>query len=153
MTTFKQFLEAEEKISKAGFMPFIVERGVPLYLFMVSSDTKFGGAKPQIAKGHVDEGETPKQAGVREAEEELGLRRSNIGTVLKGWSGTQAGLSETYPMTVFAARVKSKTAFDKPHYETEKTVWLSAEEFKAQGRKEQAAIVAAVDRTVKASLR
>lgn len=153
MTTFKQFLEAEEKISKAGFMPFVIENGVPLYLFMVSSDATFGGAKPQISKGHVDKGETPEQAGIREAEEELGLRRSNIGPVLKGWSGKQTGLTATYLMAIYAAQVKSKTAFDKPHYETERTVWLSAEEFKTQGRKEQAAIVAAVDRTVKASLR
>lgn len=141
-----------EKVAKAGFMPFVIRKGVPVYLFMISSDGKFGGDEAQIAKGHIDAGETAATAAVREAEEELGLRKSNLLSSFKGWSGSQTGLKSKYPFTVFAGQVKSKKAFNKPHYETKATLWLSAEEFGTTGRDSQRHIVEAVDKVVRASL-
>jgi 8-oxo-dGTP pyrophosphatase MutT (NUDIX family) len=147
-----ELFEAVGKAGKAGFMPYVLEGDVPIYLFMVSSASQYGGADPQISKGHIDAGEDAKTAGVREAEEELGLRKSNLISTIEGWSGTQTGLDATYKMTIFAGQVKSKSAFDKPHYETKETVWLSAADFATKGRKAQNSIVAAVDKSVRASL-
>ena len=58
-----------EKAPRAGLIPFIrSERGIE-YLMMIASDPKFGGPRPMISKGKIEDGETQKQAALREAEE------------------------------------------------------------------------------------
>lgn len=129
-------------IAKAGIIPFIkTEKGIEM-LFMVTSNAKYGGPDPMIAKGHVDEGETPEQAAVREGGEELGLKPSNFaGSPFLVEDATTQGLDATYIMRILAVEVKSKTDFDKPHYETEYTVWMTAEEYARRGRKNQLGFV------------
>lgn len=125
-------------IIKAGIIPFIqTDRGVEM-LFMISSDAKFGGPDPMIGKGNIDDGETPEQAGLREGHEELGLKPSNFaGTPFLVKDALTQGLDDAYGMRILAVEVKSKTDFDTPHYETERTLWLTAEEYGQQGRKNQ----------------
>lgn len=130
---------------KAGLIPYFQDGDdEPRMAFMVTSNPRFGGAAPMIAKGHIDEGEAPDEAAIREAEEELGLRRSNmLGASFETvWRGALTGLDETYKFYVYAVRVKSMTDFDEPDYETEKVVWLTSAEFEKVGRTTQRHIVA-----------
>lgn len=128
---------------KAGLIPYIIEGGKPVFMFMKSSDASFGGDAPMISKGHIDDGETPKEAAIREAEEELGLNRSNMvtSTLKEVWRGELSGQTETYVMVVYVCQVKDKANFGKPHYETESVHWMTNEEFQKRGRKSQTEIV------------
>jgi 8-oxo-dGTP pyrophosphatase MutT (NUDIX family) len=130
-------------LGKAGFMPYVIENGEPVFLFMETSDAKYGGDKPMIAKGHIDGGETAKEAGIREAEEELGLKRSNLkmDTVREAWSGQLSGLTATYTMTIFMGEVKDKKDFGSFHYETKATHWMTLDDYRKRGRKSQLNIV------------
>jgi 8-oxo-dGTP pyrophosphatase MutT (NUDIX family) len=137
------------KSGKAGIIPYIKEDGVVKMLFMKSSDARYGGPDPMISKGHVDEGESFAEAALREGEEELGLKQSNCdGSHWIAWKGELSGYDARYPFHVFAAEVKDKEDFGKPHYETESTHWLSAEEFAQKGRKSQNAIVQSVAKAI-----
>lgn len=137
------------KFEKAGLIPYIIEDGEVKMLFMKSSDSQYGGSDPMIAKGHVDEGETTEEAAVREAQEELGLKRSNMqGSPWRAWKGELSGQDAHYPFSVFAVQVKSKDDFDKPHYETESTHWLTMKGFATSGRKSQNKIVQLVAKEI-----
>ena len=123
---------------KAGFIPYITENGAERkFMFMIPSDANFGGTKPSFAKGMIDPGESSKQAAIREAEEELGLKQSNLkmDTVELAWNGIMHGDDESYAMTMFVGEVKSKSDFNKAHWETGSVWWMTAEEFIAGGRR------------------
>lgn len=120
-------------------MPFLADGRC---LYMVPSDPKFGGSSPQFAKGRLDGKTDAKEEAIREGEEELGLRRSNMAAApWLAWSGKVTGLDEEYTMDVYAVLVEDENAFDKPHYETAETVWLTRSEFTTKGRKTQIAIM------------
>jgi 8-oxo-dGTP pyrophosphatase MutT (NUDIX family) len=114
---------------------------------MIPSDPKFGGSKPSIAKGGIDKGEGVRTAAVREAEEELGLIQANIkpNTLEKMWEGRLTGNTENYKLTIYTCEVDDKDDFNKPHYETGSTHWLTAKEFAKVGRESQVHIVAEID--------
>lgn len=136
------------QIKKAGFIPYYRDNnGVARMLFVISSDPSYGGDKPMIAKGHVDAGENEMQAGLREANEECGLRPSNLisNTVKIGWKGEITGYTETSEMTIFIGEVTDPVDFDKPGFEVSETKWLTADEFYRIGRKSQSNIVKACD--------
>lgn len=136
--------------AKAGLIPYIEEDGEILMLFMVTSDAHYGGPDPMISKGHVDAGENTEQAAIREAEEELGLKQSNmVGKPALGWSGTLKGMEATYPFEVYSVRVKDKNDFGKFHYETASTHWLTMQQFFDQGRRSQIEIVTKVHASIK----
>ena len=120
---------------KAGFIPYIFENDEPLFMFMIPSDPKFGGTKPQIAKGNVDPGETSKAAALREAKEELGFKISNLihDTIHLISDDEIQGAKDLYNLTIFIGQVTSKDDFDKPHFETGKVVWLSKDDFLKEG--------------------
>lgn len=132
-------------ITKAGIIPFIrTERGIEM-LFMRSSDPDFGGPDPMISKGHIDHGETPEQAAVREGHEELGLRQSNFaGRPFLVADQQIKGLTAEYVMRIMAVEVKNKDDFDQPYFETAETMWLTGEEYAQQGRKSQLGFVQAL---------
>lgn len=127
-----------DNITKAGIIPFIrTEKGVEM-LFMVSSDPDFGGPDPMISKGHVDPGESPDQAAIREGEEELGLKQSNFaGSPFLVMDEQITGLQSTYVMRILAVEIKNKEDFGQFHYETERVEWMTAEEFMRHGRRSQ----------------
>lgn len=139
----KEFL-CEAVSTKAGILPYFIEDDGSLsYLFMTSSDANYGGADPMIAKGHVDKGETPEIAAIREGQEELGLKKTNIvsGTVEECWVDTIGGMTANYQMSIFACEVKDKDDFDHPHYETKETNWFSYEEAQHKVRKSHLSIL------------
>lgn len=120
---------------RAGFIPYFFEDGVPKFLFMTSSSAIHGSLLPSIAKGRVDDKETARQAGLREAEEELGLRKKNLinDTIKPVFVGTMRGRYESYNFTVFMGEVKDKDDFGPHDSEVGSTHWLSVKEYAKHG--------------------
>jgi len=122
---------------RAGIVPYKGNKA----LFMISSDEAYGGSDPSIAKGGVDDSESVISAAIREGEEELGLKKSNmVAAPQKVWEGQLEGLKNTYDIHVFAVEVKDEDDFNTPHYETKETVWMTREDFMKNGRETHRAI-------------
>lgn len=126
---------------KAGFVPYQISNGVPLFMFMIPSDPRFGGDQPQIAKGMIDEGEDEFTSAIREAEEELGLRCSNIIPPIKHVTTDIRG---SVSMAIFMGQIKNLKDFDAPHYETGSVHWLTLEQFRKIGKPSHLHIVEAI---------
>jgi len=122
------------KQRKAGFIPYFFDEtiGKFKYLMMVSSDARFGGDKPMVSKGGQDPGETDEETALREAEEELGLVRSNLNDF---WHLAKKSY-KNHKLSVFAGEVNEVSKFTKPCYETEYTLWMTAEDFLKEGRED-----------------
>lgn len=118
-----------KKIYRAGLICYYLTKNNNIeMLFMEPSNPKFGTSAPQLAKGKIEENETAKQAAIREAQEEVGLKTDNIiGSV------DQLGvfLGRT---TMFVAQIKNKDDFGPTCDETGATCWLTYEQFKNEGR-------------------
>ncbi len=135
-----------KKELRAGLLPYVIIRNkegkkIPVFLFMVPSNPEMGGPRPQIAKGRIEYGETPLQAALREANEEIGIKSEDIvGNV----SSIGLYLGYTY---VFVCKVKG---FDvgSPGHETEKLVWADEKKFERIGRKIHIPVVKAAARAV-----
>lgn len=118
----------KEKIYRAGMIPFHVdENGEIKMKFMVPSDQRFGTGDPQFAKGRIEKNENHEEAAMREAQEEIGLKEDNVNWMY--YLGIFLGRTHMY-----ICEVDSKENFDTPHYETERTHWLTLEEFEEHGR-------------------
>jgi 8-oxo-dGTP pyrophosphatase MutT (NUDIX family) len=131
-------------LQKAGIIPYYRNKnGKIKFLFMIPSDSHFGGDQPSIAKGHVEKGESIIRAAHRETAEELGLKKENIiqSTLKLIWSGDFTGKKDVYPLHIYICEVKDKNDFDSPNEETKETVWLTASQFTKEGRKSQVEIV------------
>lgn len=135
-----KFEEVEVK-QKAGVIPYVKTEDGIIMLFMKPSDPAYGGPHYQIAKGEVDPGETSLSAALREGEEELGLLPSNVKNIKKLVTERMTGMDGSYIITIYAAEVNSPDHFGKPHYETQSTKWVTAEEFRAVGRLNQLHVV------------
>lgn len=119
-----------KKVKRAGVVPFYKNKnGEVMMMFMMPSDAKYGGKVFQIAKGKVDEGENPLQAAVREANEELGLREGNI-----KWLRKCGLFLNTHHIYIVEVNSMDDSSFDKPHFETGETIWMTEEEFMDAGR-------------------
>lgn len=113
---------------RAGMIPYVIEDGEVIMLFMQPSNVTYGGSEFQLCKGVVEEDdESVRSAALRESLEELGLRADNTESVTE--LGTFLGRT-----TVFMARVSNKDNFDLPHYETNATKWMTCQEFVSEGR-------------------
>lgn len=122
------------KKRKAGLIPYKFDDAIGKfkYLMMISSDAAYGGDKPMVSKGGQDPGETDQETALREAEEELGLVRSN----LLNCFDVGRSSSKNYKLSIFAGEVKDVSNFTEPCYETAYTQWMTAEEFYETGRKD-----------------
>ena len=122
---------------RAGLIPYFKDGDKILYLFMVSSQQQFGGLKPMISKGKVEEDESTLEAAFREAEEELGFKISNVaGQSFKVADEHVFLRSANYRLTLYAVEVQSKFDFKMWGDETEYVTWLTLDEFKEQGRRD-----------------
>lgn len=137
--------KSNNKVYRAGLIPFIVENDEIQIMLMKPSNAKYGGDKFQIAKGKVDPGETTEQAALREAKEELGLFSGNILQLKE--LGQFLGR-----MTVYVAEMKTKEMFGIPHFETGETAWMSISEFQQKGRTLHKPIILATERLIKKML-
>lgn len=118
----------KNKVDRAGVIPFYIKDGEPLFLFMVPSNPKYGGDEFQIAKGKVEEHELPENAALREGGEELGLVESNI----EQYTFLGKYLGRTW---IYLAHIKDESLFNKPHFETGDTRWMTNKQFQEEGRK------------------
>lgn len=132
--------DMKNKLYRAGLLPYVVEGGKIKFLFMKPADFRYGGDAFQIAKGKIEDGETSEIAAIREAEEELGLIRSNIDNPI--FIGEYLGRT-----SFFIARVIDKNKFNPPHFETGETIWMALDEFQHEGRYIHIPIVEAALRT------
>lgn len=139
-----------EKRPRAGLIPYLRgEDGVLRYLMMVSSDPKFGGPRPMISKGKIEDGETPLECALREAEEELGFKRDNVrGPIIDVYHGRVELFSGAYDLTVYGQEILDRYDFDKWCDETEFTTWMTLESFRAKGRKDHVKFVEELERKV-----
>ena len=130
--------EQYEKRARAGLIPYIRgSDGVYLYLMMVSSNAKFGGPRPMLSKGKIEEGETTLECAIREAEEELGLDRGNLLNAPFLVADERVQLrSGAYNLTVYAAQIRDRWDFGMWCDETEYTVWVTLEHFMEVGRRD-----------------
>lgn len=149
-----QELPKSDKL-RAGIVPYFRSKdGEIKFLFMVSSNPKFGGDKPSIAKGGGKSGENPQEIGFREGQEELGLQKENTinGTLKLGWKGTIKGLKEEYKFFVYIVEVKSddlQKDFNKPDFEVGNRLWYSLDEYKIHGRKSHVSIIEKIASKIK----
>ena len=134
-------MNINKKVYRAGVIPYIIENTQIKMMFMKPSDSEWGGTEFQLGKGKVEEGETKKEAALREAGEELGLFKSNI--IHLEELGTFLGRT-----TVFIAKVKDKEMFGQPNFETEETGWLTYDEFIKDGRDLHKVIVRAAHQRI-----
>lgn len=127
-----------EKRPRAGLIPYLRdENGEPLFLMMIASNPKFGGPRPMISKGKIEEGETAFECAVREAEEELGLVPSNMRTTPREIAQERVVLrSGAYDLTVYAVEIFDRWNFDRWCDETEYTEWHTVESFREKGRRD-----------------
>lgn len=130
--------ELYEKRPRAGLIPYLKgEDGKYRYLMMVSSNPKFGGPRPMISKGKIEDGEGTLECAVREAEEELGLVRENmVGEPFQIADQRVVLRSGAYNLTVYAVQIRDRWDFGMWCDETEYTLWVSLQEFKENGRKD-----------------
>jgi len=127
-----------EKRPRAGLIPYLRdETGELKFLMMVSSNAKFGGPRPMISKGKIEDGEGTLECAIREAEEELGLLRENLAAHPVLVADERVVLrSGAYQLTVYAAPIRDRWNFGKWCDETEFTTWMSLESFREKGRKD-----------------
>lgn len=125
-----------EKRPRAGLMVYTRDaNGELVFLMMVSSNPKFGGAKPMISKGKIENGESEFTCAVREAEEELGLESSNLAARPMLLTRDRVVLrSGTYDLTLYYAPIRDRWDFGKWCDETDYTVWMTLQEFRESGR-------------------
>lgn len=128
---------------KAGLIPYIVDKDGQLkMLFMVSSNPKFGGPKPMISKGTIEDDEISENAAIREAVEELGLRPENIkGKLIEVFNEHVSLRTSNYHMVIYGVEVENKMDFVKWGYETAFCTWMTNESFQVKGRRDHKPIV------------
>lgn len=103
-------------ITRAGLMPYYIDENNETQIcLMIPSDPAYGGSKPQIAKGHVDKGETPEKTAIREAEEELGYIHKSHYKV--NYVTTMSNIR------FYAVKVDSKN-FNPASWETGEVIWI-----------------------------
>lgn len=127
---------------RAGLIPYIIEDDIVKMLFFIPSDPAYGGYKFQIAKGRVDSGEEVETAAIREASEELGLKKENIKSVFLVSKEVLSGMDNyNYDFYLYVAEVNNKEDFNPFCDETGEIGWLTMEEYEKKGRKTQLEIV------------
>ena len=126
-----------KRIERGGIIPFYVNSGGEIkMMFMKPSDERYGGPEFQIAKGRMEPGENPLETTLREANEELGLRESNI-----KWIRKVGMFLHSHHIYIAEVNTRSYKEFDEPMYETGATKWMTEEEFISDGRKLHVPIV------------
>lgn len=103
-----------------------------------------------ISKGKIEDGETPLEAAIREAEEELGFKQRNArGAVLDIFEGRQELYSGAYFLSVYGVEIQDRYDFGKWCDETEYTLWMTLAEFRDKGRKDHVKFVEQLEAKVR----
>ena len=114
-----------KNIRRAGFIPFYIDDDGDVFAYtMIPSDPAYGGTEPQLAKGKLNDGLSSKETAVKEAEEELGLIKSNLSYVnLLGVYPYKQGDQDN--IAVYYGEVKNSELWSEYHYETGWTGWIN----------------------------
>jgi ADP-ribose pyrophosphatase YjhB (NUDIX family) len=108
--------------NKSGGIPYVINNGKIECLFMIPSNPNFGGSYPQIAKGHIERNELPREACIRELKEELGVVNYEIMYQLFTTNFKESRLH------LYALKLRDKNNLIQPHYETKSVVWKKMNE-------------------------
>ena len=140
-----------QKKPRAGLIPFFrVRDGQIKYLMMVASNPIYGGPRPMISKGKIEENEDALQCAVREAIEELGLVELNMKTQPFKIAEEKVVLrSGMYDFTLYAVELFNTWHFEPWCEETEYIEWHTLESFKQHGRRDHVKFVAMLEERVK----
>jgi len=130
----------EKKQERGGVIPYYIKDGEILMMFMQPSNPKFGGPKFQIAKGKIEDGESPQEGAFREAKEELGLFGPNV-----EFPNTLGQFGNVH---MYIAKIKDPKMFGDTTDETQATTWWTPEDFASKGRSWQKPIVKAAARKI-----
>lgn len=115
-------------IYRAAIIPYTFgEDGNLIMMFMQPSDSRYGGDAFQLAKGHVDPGEDPETAAIREGGEELGLKPDNILSIF------HLGRYLKYT-DVYCCEIRDRSDFGEFEDETGAVAWMTVDEFAEVGR-------------------
>ena len=126
---------------RGGVIPYFINDDEIEMMFYISSDPAYGGDKFQIGKGHIDKPSDIKGEAIREANEELGLKESNIKSCELAIKDNIIGMAGTYAFYLFVAEVFNKEDFDKFGEEASEVGWLTLKKFKEIGRESQLSLV------------
>lgn len=107
--------------SKAAGVVYWWDGDKLLLRLMVPSDPRYGGSSPQLAKGRLD-GKSALQTAREEATEELGAIPSLMEEGEFFGRYIIAGMDARYNMDVYLFHYRDATRWQKPHYETGRTV-------------------------------
>ena len=110
----------------AGGVCVRVEDGVP-YVAVILRRSRSGRLEMCLPKGHVEEGESPAEAAIREVEEETGARGRviyQLGTVDYWFSGVSARIHKLVHHFLMDYRGGELTADNDPDQEAEAAQWI-----------------------------
>lgn len=116
------------KLRKAGLVLYRQTKDDVLFRCMIPSDPMYGGSSPQIPKGGIDEGDSIKYTALKECCEECGLISENLD------SFEEFKIYEKMKMAVFIGTVIDPDTFEKPHWESKWSGWVSYKEDRNQLR-------------------
>lgn len=101
---------------RSGLIPIYIEYGRVFACCMIPSNPKFGGDKPQMAKGHIENDLEPEENAIKEAQEELGLKVPNIHSIHY--------LGDYTRISCYTCLVHDPEDFDEPHWESDWAGWI-----------------------------
>lgn len=108
------------KPKRAGLALYnVTPEGDILFRCMIPSDSEYGGNRPQLPKGQIDEGDTPRYTAVKEAVEEAGLKTENLKFV------SHFKHYEFMRIEVFIGEVFDIDDFDEPGWESSWSGWIN----------------------------
>ena len=110
----------------AGGLCVKVEDGVP-YVAVILRRNRAGRLETCLPKGHVEEGESPAQAAIREVEEETGVRGKviwRLGTVDYWFSGVSARVHKLVHHFLMEYCGGELTTENDPDQEAEDAQWI-----------------------------
>ena len=118
-----------------GFPIYTEENGQTWVCLFISNDSRYGGEKPQMAKGHPDNGELDMYTAWREIQEETGVSLKNIVEAFPIGKFDFKGQVKDYVQYVWGFQLSEM----RPAGETEegKGVWLKLEDALEQIRPDQ----------------
>jgi len=85
---------------------------------MIPSDPRFGGTRPQLAKGRIENGMNALETAIKEAKEELGY------VYTPGKDIIELLVDNFYGIRIYCVKVDSKSLDLKPDFETQYVAWL-----------------------------
>jgi 8-oxo-dGTP pyrophosphatase MutT (NUDIX family) len=135
MDLISLIIEAEGKWKSGGF-PFAQKDGEWFVGMFASNNPSYGGANPQMPKGHSDPGENFLEAGSREVSEETGIPLSRLrkNAVYVGSFSFKGEVSK-YDQHVFA--FKLDTIIPMSSNDEGKGVWIALKDAPKKMRKDQ----------------